>query len=250
MESNLCWGGASGAGKYTIRFSSQSNYAWDDQANAKLNEKEYIMQAVGEATSFGSYISTASGEPLSNRVMNLIGGSRAYSRGFNGYNGIVEYNSNDVIGDSSNSYIGIALTGIGYGAGGGSVFHNDSQEWATYIASYTYTDSSGSTRRSARYTITTMQAGHHPGACGDIKITVVDLTEGDSIACSVGKGGKIVSINDHFKKLCDDCYASHTSNHNEAVAKSGYKFTSHEVDILSYYTSGRDGVIILQYLGG
>lgn len=208
------------------------------------------MQAVGEATSFGSYISTASGEPLSNRVMNLIGGSRAYSRGFNGYNGIVEYNSNDVIGDSSNSYIGIALTGIGYGAGGGSVFHNDSQEWATYIASYTYTDSSGSTRRSARYTITTMQAGHHPGACGDIKITVVDLTEGDSIACSVGKGGKIVSFNDHFKKLCDDCYASHTSNYNAVVAKSDYKFTSHEADILSYYTSGRDGVIILQYIGG
>lgn len=136
--------------------------------------------AGGSASTTGNAGSTTS----FGTILSAVGGtvssiSEAGSGGFGGYTGFAYGGAPAVsTSDTSSAPVGNGgakfCTGIGYGAGG---------------------------------------AGKYPGYAGNLEMTIVDLEEGEEIACTIGTGG---------------------------TANSGD---------LSNITNGRAGVIVVQYLG-
>lgn len=71
---------------------------------------------------------------------------------------------------------------------------------------------------------------------GSMKINVIELTEGDSIACTIGQGGK--AINAGLGSMSDKSYINSGVKTDDTVGTFS--------DVIG---DGSDGVIIIQYLG-
>lgn len=192
------------------------------------------LQAAGKTTSFGSYLSATGGQPS---VPTFIGKGQYTSARFggqSGYDGInygsagfgfLTANSSDKV-HTPITHISIGNnspdTGHGYGAGGGAVV----LDLATAITLAT------------SYTKAILPV---PGACGEIKSSIVDLNEGERASCTIGKGGVFAS----------DVTTSQLQNYILTVSGKS-SFTSYSVtpsSLSDYVTSGASGVIIVQYLG-
>lgn len=112
-------------------------------------------------------------------------------------------------------------TGIGYGAGGGST----SLAISTAVTSDNKTLIIGSTKSSA----------------GDINEVVCDINSGDNIICIIGKGGTWT------EEILKEKFT-------EFIVSNGGMVDSHRIttpieQVISATTSGKDGCIVVEYLG-
>lgn len=193
----------------------------------------------GGATSFGSYVAAdggvfSSGSP---QVQSFGGQS-----GFDGVN----YGSTAMACygySGSNSGYGYAVaggaslptygTGFGYGASGGIIWKS------TTKLSFT---TSNTASNNGRYDISlSCQAG----TCGKIKSAIIDLADGEVIACTVGKGGDIKSLSNDDAKIKEILYSMMRTGKTYSITGLGNAKTF----VNDYMSNGSDGVIILQYLG-
>lgn len=74
------------------------------------------------------------------------------------------------------------------------------------------------------------------GSCGKVKSIVIYIEQGTSVACTIGKGGSNIFNDDDIKDFANKSYGF------DGI-QGGYEAFSKQ------FTSGNDGVIILQYLG-
>ena len=198
----------------------------------------------GSATSFGAYVS-ADGGVFSSGLsqVNSFGGQS----GFDGVN----YGSTPMVGYGyvgSNAGYGYAVaggaslptygTGFGYGASGGLASRSNNPLQITFV-----TDSSGSSNGlTGGYSVS---FSPNFGTCGKIKSTIINLADGETIACTIGKGGNIKALvddNDKFKAILK-------SMMRQEVTFKITDTTLAKPYISDYMSNGADGVIILQYLG-
>ena len=121
------------------------------------NDSTNSIGTAGGTTSFGSILSASGGISGTDVNKNKIGmiDSDYSIRYVMGING---YNGAGVYGAESGEYIG-----SGYGASGG-----------------------------AGYTSTSMKV-RHSGLPGDVKSVITDISEGTSIACTIGSGGTVTN---------------------------------------------------------
>lgn len=193
----------------------------------------------GGSTSFGSYVSAdggvfASGSP---QVQNFGGQS-----GFDGVN----YGSTPVAQYtySSGGYAfsgGASLptygTGFGYGASGGYKCDANPVNRINLVTSHT-------TSNNGRYEI---NCKCYVGTCGKIKSAIIDLADGEAIACTVGKGGDIKSLSNDDAKIKEILYSMMPNGGTGQGSITGLGNATTYVN--DYMSNGSDGVIILQYLG-
>lgn len=181
----ICVGGGASGGIYEKATSSGAT------------EQTLIATVAGGTTSFGSIVA-ADGAPSTNDyTTHGYSGEIVGVSGYGGYTG-VDYGGAPSIGNSTtHQEFGAAVgnknagmyaianpaAALGYGAGGGAVG-----------------------RLKANYDVSPI-----PGRAGSIESTIVDLDEGQTIMCTVGKGGQTT----------------------DATAMG----------------NGADGVIVVQYLG-
>ena len=193
----------------------------------------------GGATSFGTYVAAdggafASGEP---QVRSFGGQS-----GFDGVN----YGSTAMACEGysdSNSGYGYAVaggaslptygTGFGYGASGGIILKSE-----TKLAFTTSTTNNNN----YNYQIS---LSHQFGTCGKIKSAIIDLADGEVIACTVGKGGDIKSLSNDDAKIKEILYSMMRNSKGYTITGLGNAKTF----VNECMSNGADGVIILQYLG-
>ena len=174
------------------------------------------VQHTGGTTSFGSYLSAEGGakrcipNPSNGQIpesFNPSGtGSYGMAMGQIGYDG-----TNCAVTDGGNR---------GYGAGGDAC-----------VRKFDVLPSSGGSRTS----IKGVNAG---GTCGKVKSIIIDIDQGVSVACTIGKGGSNLFSDDDIK---EDISANLSDGFGGI--DGGYEAFSKQ------FTSGNDGVIILQYLG-
>lgn len=153
---------------------------------AYINNTLYALGTAGGTTSFGSILSALGGmsgaDVNKNNIPCSFGTSYDWhdACGNNGYNGAGAY------GTKSGDFIG-----SGYGASGGA----------------TIMSTTGNSFRA-----------YNSGLPGNVKSVITDISEGTSIACTIGTGGTV----------------THTG---DKMASSGIAFP------------GKSGAIIVQYLG-
>ena len=181
-----------------------------------MSSKIATVQHTGGTTSFGSYLSAQGGakrcvpNPSNGQVSGIFNptgvGYYGMAMGQIGYDG-----TNCAVTDGGNR---------GYGAGG------DACVWKFNVL-----PSSGG---GAGTSINGVNAG---GTCGKVKSIIIDIDQGVSVACTIGKGGSNLFSDDDIK----DIFAN--SSYGFGGIDGGYEAFSKQ------FTSGNDGVIILQYLG-
>ena len=171
-------------------------------------------QHTGGTTSFGSYLSAQGGAKrcVPNPSNGQISGS--FSPSGVGYYGMamgqIGYDgTNCAVTDGGNR---------GYGAGGDACI----QDFTILRKNGTSSDS-----------VNGVNVG---GSCGKVKSIVIDIEQGTSVACTIGKGGSNIFNDDDIKGFAN------TSNDFGGI-QGGYEAFSKQL------SSGNDGVIILQYLG-
>lgn len=196
----------------------------------------------GGATSFGSYVAADGG---------VFASGSLQVQGFGGQSGFdgINYGSTAMACkgySGSNSGYGYAVaggaslptygTGFGYGASGG--YKGSDINEIHFVTNYP----SSSSGIQGGYSVTVTP---HFGTCGKIKSAIIDLADGEAIACTVGKGGNIktlVNDDDKFKAVLKSMMRS-TATYivTDTTLAKPY--------ITDYMSNGADGVIILQYLG-
>lgn len=171
-------------------------------------------QHTGGTTSFGSYLSAEGG--IKRRVPNpsngqistgsafLNVGSYGMAMGQIGYDG-----TNCAVTDGGNR---------GYGAGGDACIF----DFAILRKGGTMSDQ--------------VNGANVGGSCGKVKSIVIDIEQGTSVACTIGKGGSNIFNDDDIKDFANTSYGF-------GGIQGGYEAFSKQL------SSGNDGVIILQYLG-
>lgn len=180
-----------------------------------------VLTGNGGTTSFGSIISASGGI-----VSDLDGLTASLETVFgqDGYNGISIGGSGACSGGSS-PYVTLTGTGTasiqghGYGASGGTINQR---------LRYTKGDSTSD-----------VDACPFTTPCGCIESTIVDLEEGQSIVCTVGKGGVPFVTDEKLLEAIAAVIEGATS-----LAESTSAAT-----LLANVASGKDGVIVVQYLG-
>lgn len=194
-------------------------------SNVSLGQDRMLIEGLGGQTSFGPLTAKGSeGIDLSDNPQIL-----SYCSGKGGYDGIEYgglpsislYDNSLLRGDkNSGNYIS---SGKGYGASGGSI--------STYAHVYLNNQHGASNNVTIHSTINNI---------GSIKTYIVKLADSEVVNCTVGKGGKRYSKTD-FMSLFDELGFKYWS------CNSKDEMFSHTNECLS--SAGRDGVIILEYLG-
>lgn len=120
------------------------------------NDTSCSIGTAGGTTSFGSILSASGGISGTDVNKDKVGTADSnYSiRYVMGING---YNGAGVYGAESGEYIG-----SGYGASGGAGYNSNAKV-------------------------------HHSGLPGDVKSVITDISEGTSIACTIGSGGTVTT---------------------------------------------------------
>lgn len=161
-----------------------------------------IIQHSGETTSFGSYISAFGGEKRSLIDANIECQPAVGQVGYDAANRAVNNGGR-----------------CGYGAGGDA--------FCEYF----------SVRRANNTSTKDQIKGYSIGGiCGKIKSTIIDIEQGQTVFCTVGKGGTNTFTKDEIK------IALPPRQSFDDIVES-YEFFN------SRFTAGADGVIITQYLG-
>lgn len=220
----------------------------------------------GGATSFGSYLTAAGGviDPYNAAYTsgNSAGTTQCYpitrciaAGGEGGFDGFTAKGAaSSLYQDLINTGVALAVSGQhsglggkygqpgnGYGAGGGAML--PPLPTGTSIAYYQYpchyTPASGTDNVG----VPAVALG---GCAGSIEMTIADIVGGESIACTVGLGGST--------DLTDVCAAtkSYIETTLTSLLKSFtfYKPYPKQPAAQRMLTAGKDGVIILEYLGG
>lgn len=208
-------------------------------ATACLQSKEAAgyLGFQGGATSFGSYVAADGGAFASGRTQTYGFGGQS---GFDGIN----YGSTPMIffndSDGNSVFAGGASlptygTGFGYGASGGIIWSSTPELQFT---------TSNTTSNNGNYRI---KLDCHVGTCGKIKSAIIDLADGEVIACTVGKGGDIKSLSNDDAKIKEILYSMMRNGGTGygVITDLGNAKTFVNDDM----SNGADGVIILQYLG-
>lgn len=184
----------------------------------------------GGTTSFGSVISVEGGENGHRQNVNRSTSYRKGEGGVGGYNGYCyggtpshEGNGGESGRTGNGGFEGFA--GDGWGAGGGAF---DGK--LLYMSNETESRELGV----SMYALS--------GKNGGIKTSIVQLDEGEQIPCTIGKGGLKGGITEE-QAIDFIVNAYKTTNFGSISAEQRAAF-----DALN--SPGRDGVIILQYLGG
>lgn len=191
----------------------------------------------GGATSFGTYVS-ADGGVFSNGVSQVQGfGGQSGFDGINyGSTPVAKYAySNAGFAVSGGASLPTYGTGFGYGASGGSSLSQSLSLQFTV---------SNTTSNNGNYQIS---LNHRVGTCGKIKSAIIDLADGEVIACTVGKGGDIKSISNDDEKIKEILYSMMRNGGTGFGSITGLGNVKTFVN--EYLSNGADGVIILQYLG-
>ena len=173
-----------------------------------------VAQHTGGTTSFGSYLSAQGGAKrcvpnpsngqISAGLTIMYVGHYGMAMGQIGYDG-----TNCAVTDGGNR---------GYGAGGDACI----RDFAIL--------------RKGEETPYAVNGANVGGSCGEVKSIIIDIEQGTSVACTIGKGGSNIFNDDDIKDFAN------TSNGFGGI-QGGYEAFSKQ------FTSGNDGVIILQYLG-
>lgn len=175
-----------------------------------------VAQHTGGTTSFGSYLSAQGGakrcvpNPSNGQISKdytsspFEVGSYGMAMGQIGYDG-----TNCAVTDGGNH---------GYGAGGDA-----------YISDFAIFRKDGRTSDQVKG----VNVG---GTCGKVKSIVIDIEQGTSVACTIGKGGSNIFNDDDIKDFAN-------KSDGFGGIQGGYEAFGKQ------FTSGNDGVIILQYLG-
>ena len=210
-------------------------------ATACLQSKEAAgyLGFQGGATSFGSYVAADGG---------TFASGLAQVEGFGGQSGFdgVNYGSTAM---ACNGYRG-SNSGYGYAVAGGASL-------PTYGTGFGYGASGGitwSSREELEFTTNNTNSGNgnyrislscQAGTCGKIKSAIIDLADGEAIACTVGKGGDIKSLSNDDAKIKEILYSMMREGKTYSITDLGNAKTF----VNDYMSNGADGVIILQYLG-
>lgn len=180
-----------------------------------MSSKIATVQHTGGTTSFGSYLSAEGGakrcvpNPSNGQISESFTPSGTGSYGM--AMGQIGYDgTNCAVTDGGNR---------GYGAGGDAC-----------VLKFDVLPSSGGSRAS----IKGVNVG---GTCGKVKSIIIGIDQGVSVACTIGKGGSNLFSDDDIK----DIFANLSDGFGGI--DGGYEAFSKQ------FTSGNDGVIILQYLG-
>lgn len=216
----------------------------------------------GGATSFGSYLTAAGGviDPYNAAYTsgNSSGTAQCYpitqciaAGGEGGFDGFTAKGaasslygtvaSLTVSGQHSGLGGKYGQPGNGYGAGGGAMLPPLPADASTTYYQYPcyYTPASGTDNVG----VPAVALG---GCAGSIEMTIADIVGGESIACTVGLGGGT--------DLTDVCAAtkSYIETTLPSLLKSFefYKLHPKQPAAQRMLTAGKDGVIILEYLGG
>lgn len=262
-------GGSSGGGAFIM--SCSSGYGTPSFYGKSIDSFSYDAQIPGGMTSFGTYLSANGGDALdisNSRLICTLSDTHSpfsdvkFSRGQNGFDGISKYSYNDdgplIINSSDsqgsynfhNSVVGLPVTGEGYGAGGGSMLK---YKHDYYLFQYSYTVAGSNT--SYLMSIYHKLEAIHRGLCGKVKTTILDLNESQEIPITIGSGGKIQLSSDSITNLCNKIYNAPIIFNNNPISKSALAYYGNlTMDIYgngmkSNFTDGKDGVVILQYLG-
>ena len=199
------------------------------------NEAAGYLGFQGGSTSFGAYVS-ADGGIFSNGLPQAYGfGGQSGFDGINyGSTPVVKYTSSGVgYAFSGGASLPTYGTGFGYGASGGlSMNQSVDLQFTT----------SNTNNNNGNYQI---RLEHHVGTCGKIKSAIIDLADGEVIACTVGKGGDIKSLSNDDAKIKEILYSMMRTGKTYSITDLGNAKTF----VNDYMSNGADGVIILQYLG-
>lgn len=186
--------------------------------------------ASGGTTSFGSVISAEGGENGHREFISRNTGYRKGDGGYGGYNGYdyggntSSYNNGGEIGRTGNGGLQ-GFAGDGWGAGGGA--------WDGKLLYMT------NETESRELGVNFLVSG---GKNGGIKTSIVQLDEGEQIPCTIGKGGLKGGITE--EQAIDFIVNAYKTNNFLLI-------TPEERTAFDTLNSpGRDGVIVLQYLGG
>lgn len=174
-----------------------------------------IAQHTGGMTSFGSYLSAQGGAKRC--VPNPSNGQISAGVAITGVGyygmamGQIGYDgTNCAVTDGGNR---------GYGAGGDACIF----DFAILRKNGTMSDS-----------VDGVNVG---GSCGKVKSIIIDIDQGVMVACTIGKGGSNLFGDDDIKDMIAN------KSYGFGGIQGGYEAFSKQ------FTSGNDGVIILQYLG-
>ncbi len=175
--------------------------------NGAVSTKSEPMQSEGGATSFGDILTAQGGGKCFGAA--LISSSSVSTssiiRGQEGYN-LFSYNKGD------NNQVFFLKNRHEYGAG-------------------------GCCRISYELEVN-VHLRNAPGMAGQIKVTITDLEQDQSISCSIGAGGKVNDV--LTKNALDEYIRSHAE-------EPLYEYVLE--DVQASCTDGTNGVIIVQYLG-
>lgn len=231
-------GGASGTALISLRGTYSIG---NNRSETYFTNSPVIFGMAGSTTSFGNVITANGGELFQRRfpvrTTSCIGQP--------GYNGIIETNTN-LYTDSAKDFFPHE-----YGAGGTAmnpldspISTNDPKIYYPFMIQNSY--------------VMISEFKFAGGLRGQIKMTVADISENTNIAITVGKGGTMSNWSDNDIKpafqyislvynadsiiSCNDvtpCRDSNISYYDNLIAR-----------ITAACLDGKDGVVILQYMGG
>ena len=199
----------------------------------------YDMINSGGNTTFGNKLTAKGGVSQAWADPNMLdrpndsykqsfGGDGGYTLGQYGGAGGLFYSSTETITPPSINGGIVGLSGMGYGAGGGS---------------------------NMGYTVSRLADGNNSedietvnvkSSSGEINELICDIDEGSTVICTVGKGG--AWTNDVLKSKFVDIANKIKSNHPN-ITWGETSFDVAVATMLSHYTAGKDGCIVVEYIG-